>query len=791
MKMTVYQVRYEVVGTSLIIHLFGRGEDRKRVHKVLTGMKPYLYLPFEPRRDPRIVEVVKEGSDIDNNPLWKVYVKYPFDVPGIRSQYPVTYEADVPFGDRVKYDLGIWHTIEVPDKKEIRSEDVKPLNSAEPIPPRVADIDIENDDSGGLALPKNPTAEVYCLTIEDYDTDTYTTIYSTQRTVDLDQIRAKYKGHKQKFREVSDERALFKATYDYFHLIQPDIITNWNINYDLDYLSQRAKVKGYVKISFRDFARMDALTMYKKRRTKESDSLKLDFVSKAELGEGKVQRPSIKELYQTDMETLLIYNIKDVELVRRILKKRKLLSFYVKLVQFIGGNYESFAWNSQLADAYFLHKCNGILVLPTKTRELKEGIDKGATVLDAFVGVKRNVFVLDLKTAYPNGVRTLNISQETYVKNPDPDGDYNIAPSGRCYLKEPRGLVPLLYDELVELRYEMREGLKTLDYKSPEYKVLEDAQEVLKFFTNSIYGLMGSPYFRLSSGKVGSDITAIVRMMIEWVVDLLERSGFTVIYGDTDGIMFQIPQAEGLEAEDLDKMLKWAKKIVKAVNKSFDKLAKRFNVDKHYFEIKLDRIDEVAFQWGAKKHYIEVPLWDGKDVRDKTIEERIIVKGARSKRRDSCLLTRRLLKDVFECIVKDEIDKLRRIIKKAGQDIENGLVDPRDLGMPSGWKKEHYKNEAQQLKAAKYSNKYLDKNYKFGDEYWLYLGTIEGKPKGEVVALDWDDDPEGFGLILDNAANVERWVVKPTAGILEALGMSYGEIRAGVKRTNLTKWMDG
>jgi DNA polymerase elongation subunit (family B) len=790
MIVTIYKIRYEVAAGKTLVHLFGRGEDGNRVHKILEGMRAYFYIPKGNKKptNSHIVEIVEEGVDIDNNPLWKVYVDFPFNVPNVRSQCPVTYEADIPFEDRVRYDLGIVHTIDVPNRMHIKPEEVKPID-VKPIPPHVCILDIENFDGLGLALPKYPTAEVYVVGIFDKANNAYTILYTEGSPVNYDKVKEAYPNMKINLRSYKDERTMFKALVEYFRLNPPDIMVNWNINYDLDYLRERAKTntRSFTMVGWEDYARMDAMQMYLKRFIGTPDDLHLDYVAKQELGEGKVEREEIHKMYKKDMTKLVIYNIKDLVLVDKIMVKKDLYKFYVGLAQKVGSSVENFGMNSVLADSYFLHKCHGHLVLPTR-ENLKsgEGIDKGATVLLPFSGVIRKAIYLDLKTAYPNAVRTLNISQETFVKNPDPNGDYFKAPSGRCYSKAERGLVPILYDQLVDERYQLRDKMHKLPYGSEEYKEAKDEQEVVKFFTNSLYGVMGSDYFRLNSGKVGSDITGTVRAMIQWVIDILERSGFKVWYGDTDGLLFTFPNSE---EKDLATLKKWCDKAVAHINSSFSTLAKRFNADTHLFEIKLETINEVVFQWGRKKRYIQVPLWDGKDISNLPVEERLIVKGAHSKRRDSSQFTKKLQRTIFAHIVENRIDEIRSLVKSSVEAIERGTVDTKELAIPTGWKKD-YGTNVPQLRAAFFSNKHLGKDYKRGDTFWMYLGSSEGKPPTDVLALDWNDDPEGFNVQLDIPANVRRHIILPAEPILEALGMSVGEILAGVKRTTLDEYLD-
>lgn len=788
MKFTVYKIRYEVPKGQLLVHMFGRGEDGKRVHKIVKGTKPYFYIPKTAKapKHRSITQVVETGVDIDNNPLLKLFIDFPFNVPDVRNTFPLSYEADIPYEDRFRYDYKVWHTVEVPDAEIIHAKDIQSV-ACKPIPPHVVIMDIENSDSKGLALPKYPTAEVYVFGILDLHYNTVTVLYTKGCEERAEKVVAAYPDYKVKLRCYPDEKRLFIGLTQYFHLNPPDIITNWNINYDTDYTRERAinPTRKYSYPNWKDYAIMDTLVMYAKRYVGTPDDLHLDYVAKQELGEGKVERPLIDELYKRDMTKLLIYNIKDLVLVKKLIDKKNLLNFFVGVSLKVGSSVENFMKNSKLADSYFMHKCNGYLVLPTVAGLTDEKIDEGGKVLDAFTGVIRKAIYLDLKTAYPNAVRTLNISQETHVKKPDPDGDYFIAPSGRCYLKEPRGLVPLIYDKLVDERYEIRDRMHKLDYTSPEYKELKDEQEVLKFFTNSLYGVMGSDYFRLNSGMVGSDIAGTVRAMIKWVIDILERSGFKVWYGDTDGLLFTFPDSED---KDLATLKHWCDMTVDHVNKSFDALAKKFNADSHLFEIKLETINEVVFQWGKKKRYIQVPLWDGEDVSMHPIEKRLIVKGAHSKRRDSSKFTKDIMTKLFTLIVEGKIDQIKPLVRKAIKDIENGKIEMNLLAIPTGWKKD-YKTDVPQLKSALYSNDYLGKNYKRGDSYWMYIGKVSGKPDTEVVALDWNDDPEGFGVELDIPANVRRHVVLPCEPILEALGISMEEILTGFRKTSLSEYM--
>jgi len=54
---------------------------------------------------------------------------------------------------------------------------------------------------------------------------------------------------------------------------------------------------------------------------------------------------------------------------------------------------------------------------------------------------------------------------------------------------------------------------------------------------NSIYGCLGFSYSRFFAKKIAMLITAFGRKLLESSKDLVEKEGYSVIYGDTDSIM--------------------------------------------------------------------------------------------------------------------------------------------------------------------------------------------------------------------------------------------------------------
>ena len=86
MKFLVTKVNYRILNGRLVVEVYGRSEDGKRVHKVLKGTQPYFYsLDKPPRKSAMITKVTREGQDIFGKDLYKIYTRFPSDVAKVRE----------------------------------------------------------------------------------------------------------------------------------------------------------------------------------------------------------------------------------------------------------------------------------------------------------------------------------------------------------------------------------------------------------------------------------------------------------------------------------------------------------------------------------------------------------------------------------------------------------------------------------------------------------------------------------------------------------------------------------
>jgi DNA polymerase elongation subunit (family B) len=485
------------------ITLYGRAEDGSRVIKKFTPNKPYFYV----RGNGEYKSFVRDKNTNEEIPLVKIEVDNPLQIRSERMKYSQTWEADIPFIDRVLHDKGI--------KKAIDLDTLEPVNNFY-TEPRKAYIDIENDDSEGFPDPDKAEKEVYCFTI--IDSFTKIAMVNTTKPFLTKEFLEKL-GHI-KFRLIfhPNEKAMLSALNRYLATpeYQPDVILGWNVDdFDVKYLYNRMKNLGIGVDGWEGILVFDLLKAYRRWKENKQKSYKLDYIANLELGYGKVERKEkVSKMTGLDMA---YYNYMDSYICYDLDEKLGLFKYYYDLSEFTGTTNIS-RWNaSYIWDSVLLGRLKGTnLVLPTAEKDEKVGVE-GGYVLKAIMGFFRHVKVLDFKSEYPNMIYTFNMSPDSI----DPNGEI-IFPMVR-FRKEPLGLIPELIKEFIQKRDDIKKSMKSLSIDSMVYKVLNNAQRVLKEVTNAIYGLLGNEHFRLYDERIQAAITYGAREHIKYVVEWLEN----------------------------------------------------------------------------------------------------------------------------------------------------------------------------------------------------------------------------------------------------------------------------
>ena len=160
------------------------------------------------------------------------------------------------------------------------------------------------------------------------------------------------------------ETKLLSSFLKFWGVLEPDIVTGWNINYfDIPYLIGRiSRVLGDdsihklgptaykhnertvgvrehrtgdgIDISIDGISIIDYLESYKKFTYKTRERYSLDHIAFVELGEKKIdysEYGNLDGLYEKNHDLYILYNIKDVKLVRRLDDKLNLMMLIMTL----------------------------------------------------------------------------------------------------------------------------------------------------------------------------------------------------------------------------------------------------------------------------------------------------------------------------------------------------------------------------------------------------------------------------------------------------------------------------
>ncbi|XGW24552.1 hypothetical protein V3C99_006184 [Haemonchus contortus] len=155
------------------------------------------------------------------------------------------------------------------------------------------------------------------------------------------------------------------------------------------------------------------------------------------------------------------------------------------------------------------------------------------------------ILLLDFNSLYPSIIQEYNICFTTvpHVK----DGD-ELPEVPSSTLSE--GILPCEIRGLVERRREVKKLMKgeASESKRKQYDI---RQMALKLTANSMYGCLGFQQSRFYAKPLAALITSKGREILMHTKDLVEKLGYSVIYGDTDSIMINTNSNDLKQAKKL------------------------------------------------------------------------------------------------------------------------------------------------------------------------------------------------------------------------------------------------
>ena len=425
---------------------------------------------------------------------------------------------------------------------------------------RVANIDIEVESEQGFPSPDQADQPITAITIKYKDTLYVLGLqeYNNYR----DDVN---------YRQCRDEISLINTFLEVWRLIDPDIITGWNVTFfDIPYLWTRIKnllgaktanklsplgfvSERMVKVGFSKEDRLlelagtsilDYLELYKKFTYTNQESYRLDHIANVELGERKLdysEFATLHQLYKLDHQKFIEYNIRDVELVDRIDEKMKLIDMALALAYDAKVNYNDVYTQVRMWDVlihnYLLERN---IVIPPKDTNEKTDSYVGAYVKDPIVGMHKWVMSFDLNSLYPHLIMQYNISPETLIEGEPQnvsieniiDGKVQtptnkvMAANGHYFRNDKQGFLPAMMEKMYNDRVMYKSKMIEVQKQYEKTKTKRDFNEISKLHNlqlakkvqlNSAYGALGNKWFRFFDVRQATAITMSGQLSIKWI----------------------------------------------------------------------------------------------------------------------------------------------------------------------------------------------------------------------------------------------------------------------------------
>jgi DNA polymerase elongation subunit (family B) len=460
----------------------------------------------------------------------------------------------------------------------------------------VGSFDIETAYGEGFPTPENPINAVLTIAYKSSKED----FYRVWGVKPYDEKECTL-GVKVVYKQFANEESMLNNFIEYWSDPEntPDVITGWNTEFfDVPYLLARVEhLLGasmmrkfspwnnvwtrYTKVYGRDqritiidgIPNLDYMALFKKFAYSygNQESYRLDHIASVVLNERKLdysEAGSLKNLYDSDFQKYIDYNIKDVELIERFEEKLGLITL-VMTTAYIGGvNYADTLGTTAIWDAIIYRRLmRKRTVPPLRQLPASNYVPYGATVgsitpsnpsanrntradapiaggyvKDVREGMSEWVMSFDLNSLYPNIIIQNNMSPETLVKQSflkdvfpnrilaedkfPGDIDLAKAANGSVYRKDIKGIIPELVEELyakrVEMKNKMIQGQKALEKDTKNQALIKDVarhetmQWAVKILLNSLYGALANKYFRYYDPQIAEGVTLTGQTVIQW-----------------------------------------------------------------------------------------------------------------------------------------------------------------------------------------------------------------------------------------------------------------------------------
>jgi len=712
---------------------------------------------------------------------------------------------------------------------------------------KIANIDIEVGSENGFPEPASASEPITAITFKiaghfyvfgcgDYDNNRDDVTYLKCR----------------------DENNLIMRFLDMWEETSPDIVTGWNIQFfDIPYLNNRiTKLMGdntakrlspfrrigertttihnkqQVAFDLVGIAILDYIELYKKFTYSQQESFSLNHISYLELGEKKLdysEVESLHQLYRTNFQKFIEYNIHDVELVDRIDAKMQLIDMALALAYDAKVNYTDVFTQVRMWDTLIHNELiEQNIIVPQNVRTPKDEQYAGAYVKDPIIGMHEWVVSFDLNSLYPHLIMQYNVSPETIVEGRhtsisidnllnneyQAQGEYCMAANGHYFKRDKQGFLPAMmqrmYDDRSLYKKKMIEAQKAYEKETDKERKREITNQISKYKNlqlakkvqlNSAYGALGNQYFRFFDIRQAEAITLSGQLAIRWIE--MKLNGYLnkllktkdidyVIASDTDSVYVNLGPLVNMvygsksetQVETIVDFVNKAciEKFEPFIDKSYQELADYMNAFDQKMQMKREVIANKGI-WTAKKRYI-LNVYDSEGVR--FAEPKLKMMGIEAVKSSTPMSCRDKIKESLKIVMNGNETDFQSFVEAFKQEFKTlpfeDIAFPRgvsDLSKYMSSSELYSKGTPMHVRGAIMFNSFL-KKYKLTKKYQLIQDGDKTKfcymkvpnPVQENVFSILTVLPKEFGVekYIDYDTQFDKAYLEPLKTIVNTIG---------------------
>ncbi len=503
-------------------------------------------------------------------------------------------------------------------------------------------------------------------------------------------------------------------------------------------------------------------------RTLDSETLDLDSVAEEVLGKKKedMEFSDIKESWRNNFELdkLAKYALKDSQLAYELAENTVPQIFTLSSLIGITPFDTCRTSYGQLVENFLIREASKKnMLVPNRPKQYQirdrrtSGRFTGAFVYEPEKGIHEKIALFDFKSLYPTIIVSHNISPDTLDREDCEENlEVDMEEEKYVFCQDEKGFFPDILENLVTERYEIKKEMKQIDGGTQRYRNIDNRQNALKILSNAFYGYMGYSSARWYSKECAEATTKLGRDYIQHTIQIAEKMGMEVVYGDTDSVF--------LKADDIES------KIEDFGDRINDELP-------GLMELELEGMFKRGFFTytdkgrGAKKKYALMRP-DGS----------LKITGFEYVRRDWSPIAKETQKKVLEKVLEKDVEEAYQIVKDTIDKLKKGEIPIEKLKIYTTLTKkpENYDTKAPHVEAAK---KAIKRGEDIGPGDTIdYVITKSGKSiseKAEITKYANNYDPSYY---------IEKQIIPVAERVLKVFGYTESQLKGEGKQSGLGRF---